>query len=58
MAQDAFEDEAKAVGGAARARVAHGAGPFEAAVAEILEDMAQNEVERLGAKSGALQRGV
>src|SRR5215207_3563264 len=52
LAEHALEGEAEAAGGALRALVRVIALPLEAAVAELVEDMAGEEVDRLGRAPG------
>ena len=57
LAEDAFEGEAEAQGGAAAGLVVRVALPLVAAVAQVLEDVAGHQVHGLGGGAGALQRG-
>ena len=58
LAEDALEGEAEALGGAARAGVGGVALPLQAAVAEAVEGLAREQVDRLGGRGRALQRGA
>ena len=57
LAEDALEREAEALGRALRGRVEVVALPLVAAIAEIVEDIAREEILRFGRAGRALQRG-
>src|SRR5438552_4091539 len=56
LALGALIDETETVGRLARSLVGRGACPFKTPVAEVIEDMVQDQVERLGGQPCALQR--
>src|ERR1043166_4256979 len=56
LAEQSFEGEAEALGGAARGRVERVAFPLVAPVAERLEYVAREQILRLGRERGALER--
>ncbi len=58
LAERALVGEAEALGGPARARVGGVALPLQAAVAEVVEGVAREQVDRLGRGRRALQRGA
>jgi hypothetical protein len=55
LAKDALEPEAQAVGGAAGALVASVCLPLEAPVAQVVEGVAGQQVDRLGGRGCALE---
>jgi hypothetical protein len=58
LAEDALEGEPEALGGRPRAVVGGVALPLEATVAEVVEGMTGQEVDRLGRRRGALEGGA
>lgn len=55
VAEDALEAKAKAFGGATRCGVESVALPLQAAVAQVIEGVAGEQVDRFGGRGGALQ---